>query len=220
MLISVILSLGISSAHAACLPHYFEIKADRIIGAVTEADLIHQDTDASCSMATAATVLNAMYRSNGIERRLESNSDLRALLPPGHSWIHKAREGGEGLSGLEELSDNLNQLSSLTQTPFTAEPILASRFDNDLQLKRFIREKLLTPSSWLVVNLFDHEGHFSIVRSLIHTNGGWVEILDVDRGLKNPSVRLPVALLLRMIKGIDPQSGKPRGFIHVRAPLR
>jgi len=180
-----------------------------------------QLTNASCSLASATMILNAL-RSQEIQCSNQSLVTAQQILQNSHpDWKNSVQENGPGVT-LDQLGAFLTQLMHVYDlSPFKIEVVHLTHNKSINQFRQALVESGITGQTFILVN-FDQKfmsgaqedaGHFAPVGAY-NAAEKRVLIMDPDREYFEP-YWVPEQLLLESMQTKDPISDKNRGFITI-----
>jgi hypothetical protein len=188
---------------------------------------VHQFNERACSVASVAMLVNATRSKLDLSTRDELISQSTLLDHIGFpEWARDVTDDdGDGVT-IEELGGYVRQ--SLAQYAPAGYSVETVRVDpNDADLRRRVRQMLIDNERsdddfvivvfWQATLTNDPEGevgHIAPVAAFDEANDR-VLILDPDRQWYEP-YWVPFETLLAGITKLDPESGRPRGYIWVR----
>jgi hypothetical protein len=188
--------------------------------------LIHQHTEASCSLATAAMLLNGIRALDGTARmgRFVSERSLLERMNDPHWAREIAPPEGNGVS-LLEFSEKMTRLLPLFEIDgwtvthrivTAADAATAAAFRAELDAMERDGDRLIAGNYHLATTYGDtwDIGHFSPIGAYDAARDR-VLLLDVWKEDYEPSW-VDLARLLRGMTLISPVSGTPRGYCVVR----
>jgi hypothetical protein len=187
---------------------------------------IHQFSDRACSVASATMVVNACRAQAELtasDELVTQGMMLRKVAHP--KWHDAIQEGGDGVT-IEDLGGYLNEaLQKFTPDTYAVEAVRVDAHDDGLRerVRQMLIQNERTDDDFVVVFFWqatftdDPEGETGHVAPLAAFDEEHERALvfDPDRDWYEP-YWVPLDTLVAGMARVDPDTGKPRGYIWVR----
>lgn len=187
---------------------------------------IHQFSDRACSVASATMVVNACRAQAELTASDELVTQAMMLRRVSHPRWHDAiQEGGDGVT-IEDLGGYLTEaLKKLSPGAFKVEAVRVDAHDDGLRerVRDMLIENERTDDDFVVVFFWqatftdDPEGETGHVAPLAayDEEHDRALVFDPDRDWYEP-YWVPLDTLVAGMARVDPETGRPRGYIWVR----
>ena len=240
-LLGLVLSMILSESIASTSNHDSSIQpryAPGVVSIIQDHNYIHthdapiywgissyylsQPTDASCSLASATMVINALrfkQMQHANQRLATTNNVMHSM---NNAWANDVKQGGDGIT-LDQFGLFLKQALNVYHIPPIKLEVIHATKAKDIAIKfhQALMDGERTGRTFVIIN-FDQKfisgtesvGHFAPVGAY-DVNTKRVLIMDPDRDLYEP-YWVPEHLLLNSMETVDSAARESRGFVVVR----